>query len=161
MRVCGLIAYCPPVWPIVATALVASIGDARQFKSGRELAAWTGLVPRQYSTGGKAHLGGVGRRANHYLLRQLVHGARAVALRLKTKSDSVRGASKPLSSVVASTRASWLWPTRPPGWPGPCWSDRRTTLALTRAPGSSRSGDACEVKNDGNAACTAAFEPDL
>ena len=59
MRVCGLIAYCPPVWPIVATALVASIGDARQFKSGRELAAWTGLVPRQVLDGRQ---GAPGRR---------------------------------------------------------------------------------------------------
>lgn len=84
---CHRLMTLPGVGPIVATALVASIGDARQFKSGRELAAWIGLVPRQYSTGGKAHLGGVGRRANHYLRRQLVHGARAVALRVKTKSD--------------------------------------------------------------------------
>jgi transposase len=73
--------------PIVATALAASIGDPRQFQSGREMAAWVGLVPRQYSTGGKSRLAGVGRCANHYLRRQLVHGARAVALRLKTKSD--------------------------------------------------------------------------
>ncbi len=78
----------PGVGPIVATALVASISDPRQFRSGREMAAWIGLVPRQYSTGGKSRLGGVGRRANHYLRRQLVHGARAVALRLKTKSDA-------------------------------------------------------------------------
>jgi transposase len=85
---CHRLMTLPGVGPIVASALVASIGDARQFKSGRELAAWIGLVPRQYSTGGKTHLGGVGRRANHYLRRQLVHGARAVALRLKTKSDS-------------------------------------------------------------------------
>lgn len=52
------------------------------------MAAWIGLVPRQYSTGGRTRLGGVGRRANHYLRRQLVHGARAVALRLKTKNDA-------------------------------------------------------------------------
>lgn len=84
---CRRLLTLPGVGPVVATALVASISDARQFKSGRELAAWIGLVPRQYSTGGKARLVGVGRRANHYLRRQLVHGARAVALRLKTKSD--------------------------------------------------------------------------
>jgi transposase len=84
---CRRLTTLPGVGPVVATALTASIGDARQFTSGRELAAWIGLVPRQYSTGGKAHLGGVGRRANHYLRRQLVHGARAVALRLKTKND--------------------------------------------------------------------------
>jgi transposase len=85
--VCRRLMGLPGVGPVVATALRASIGDARQFRSGRELAAWIGLVPRQYSTGGKSQLGGVGRRANHYLRRQLVHGARAVALRLATKTD--------------------------------------------------------------------------
>jgi transposase len=55
----------PGVGPIVATALAASIGDPRQFRSGREMAAWVGLVPRQYSNGGKSRLAGVGRRANH------------------------------------------------------------------------------------------------
>ena len=84
---CRRLMTLPGVGPIVATALAASIGDPRQFQSGREMAAWIGLVPRQYSTGGKSRLGGVGRRANHYLRRQLVHGARAVALRLKTKTD--------------------------------------------------------------------------
>ena len=74
---CRRLMTLPGVGPIVATALAASIGDPRQ------LAAWIGL----YSTGGKSRLAGVGRRANHYLRRQLVHGARAVALRLKSKSD--------------------------------------------------------------------------
>jgi transposase len=50
----------PGVGPVVAMALEAGIGDARQFRSGRELAAWIGLVPRQYSTGGRSRLGGVG-----------------------------------------------------------------------------------------------------
>ena len=86
-KTCRRLMTLPGVGPIVATALAASIGDPRQFQSGREMAAWIGLVPRQYSTGGKSRLAGVGRRANHYLRRQLVHGARAVALRLKTKSD--------------------------------------------------------------------------
>ncbi|MCW6536003.1 IS110 family transposase [Sphingomonas lycopersici] len=86
--ICRRLMTLPGVGPIVATALAASIGDPRQFQSGREMAAWIGLVPRQYSTGGKTHLGGVGRRANHYLRRQLVHGARAVALRLKAKTDA-------------------------------------------------------------------------
>ena len=84
---CRRLMAVPGIGPVVATALVASVGDARQFRSGRELAAWIGLVPRQHSTGGRSHLRGVGRRANHYLRRQLVHGARAVALRLAAKTD--------------------------------------------------------------------------
>lgn len=87
-RACRRLMSVPGIGPIGATAMVASVGDASQFRSGRELAAWIGLVPRQYSTGGKAKLGGIGRRANHYLRRLLVHGARAIALRLRHKTDA-------------------------------------------------------------------------
>ena len=67
----------PGVGVITATALVATIGDASQFHSGRQLAAWLGLVPRQYSSGGKARLGRISKRGDGYLRRLLVHGARA------------------------------------------------------------------------------------
>ena len=72
---------------MIATALVAAVDDGRHFRSGRELAAWIGLVPRQYTTGGKPRLGGIGRRANHYLRRQMIHGARAVMFRLAKRDD--------------------------------------------------------------------------
>ena len=81
----------PVVGPVVATALVSNIGDAAQFRSGREMVAWIGLVPRQCMTGGKPRLGGIGRRANHYLRRLLIRGARAVALRLRAKADRASG----------------------------------------------------------------------
>ena len=67
----------PGVGVITATALVATIGDASQFHSGRQLAAWLDLVPRQYSSGGKARLGRISKRGDGYLRRLLVHGARA------------------------------------------------------------------------------------
>ena len=67
----------PGVGVITATALVATIGDASQFQSGRQLAAWLGLVPRQYSSGGKERLGRISKRGDGYLRRLLVHGARA------------------------------------------------------------------------------------
>ena len=67
----------PGVGVITATALVATIGDASQFHSGRQLAAWLGLVPRQYSSGGKARRGRISKRGDGYLRRLLVHGARA------------------------------------------------------------------------------------
>lgn len=67
----------PGVGLITATALVAAIGDAGQFRSGRHMAAWMGLVPRQYSSGGKDKLGGISKRGDGYLRRLLVHGARA------------------------------------------------------------------------------------
>ena len=68
----------PGIGPITASALVASIGDARQFKNGRQVAAWLGLVPRQHSTGGKAVLLGMSKRGDTYLRTLLIHGARAV-----------------------------------------------------------------------------------
>ena len=67
----------PGVGVITATALIATIGDASQFQSGRQLAAWLGLVPRQYSSGGKERLGGISKRGDGYIRRLLVHGARA------------------------------------------------------------------------------------
>lgn len=84
---CRRLAKLPGVGPIIATALVAAVDDGRHFRSGRELAAWIGLVPRQYTTGGKPRLGGIGRRANHYLRRQMIHGARAVVSRLAKHDD--------------------------------------------------------------------------
>jgi transposase len=84
---CRRLAKLPGVGPVIATALVAAVDDGRHFRSGRELAAWIGLVPRQYTTGGKPRLGGIGRRANHYLRRQMIHGARAVISRLSKHSD--------------------------------------------------------------------------
>jgi transposase len=84
---CRRLSKLPGVGPVVATALVAAVDDGRHFRSGRELAAWIGLVPRQYTTGGKPRLGGIGRRANHYLRRQMIHGARAVMFRLAKHDD--------------------------------------------------------------------------
>ena len=68
----------PGIGPITASALVASIGDAKSFQSGRQLAAWLGLVPRQRSTGGKQVLLGISKRGDTYLRMLLIHGARAV-----------------------------------------------------------------------------------
>ena len=68
----------PGVGPIVATALVAEVGDWKAFSSARSLAAWIGLVPKQHSTGGKERLGGISKQGNRYLRWLLVAGAMAV-----------------------------------------------------------------------------------
>jgi transposase len=68
----------PGIGPIVATALVAEVGDWKAFSSGRNLAAWIGLVPRQHSTGGKDRLGGISKQGNRYLRWLLIAGAMAV-----------------------------------------------------------------------------------
>lgn len=72
------LARIPGIGPITASALIASIGDARNFDDGRQLAAWLGLVPRQHSSGGKQNLLGISKRGDSYLRTLLIHGARAV-----------------------------------------------------------------------------------
>lgn len=68
----------PGIGPLSASALVASIGDAKAFKSGRQLAAWMGLVPRQNSSGGTTRLLSISKRGDTYLRTLLIHGARSV-----------------------------------------------------------------------------------
>jgi transposase len=75
---CARLAAVPGIGPVIATALVATVGDAKAFASGRHLAAWAGLVPRQHSSGGKERLLGISKRGDSYLRRQLMHGARAL-----------------------------------------------------------------------------------
>lgn len=84
---CKRLATLPGVGPVIATALIAAVDDGQHFSSGRALAAWIGLVPRQYTTGGKPRLGGIGKRGNQYLRRQLIHGARLVLIRISARSD--------------------------------------------------------------------------
>ena len=61
-----------------ATRLVAEVGNAKRFDSGRQMAAWLGLTPRQFSTGGKTTLGGISKRGNRALRALFVHGARSL-----------------------------------------------------------------------------------
>ncbi len=76
----------PGIGPITASALVASVGDAKSFDSGRQLAAWLGLVPRQHSSGGKNVLLGISKRGDCYLRTLLIHGARSVVRVTQSKT---------------------------------------------------------------------------
>ena len=76
----------PGIGPITATALVATMGEARNFSNGRQVAAWLGLVPRQHSTGGKATLLGMSKRGDAYLRTLLIHGVRSMILALRRKA---------------------------------------------------------------------------
>ena len=67
------------VGPLVATAVAAAVGNARQFTNGRELSAWLGLVPREYSSGNRTVMVGISKRGNRCLRTLLIHGARAAA----------------------------------------------------------------------------------
>jgi len=77
----------PGIGPITASALVATVGDAKNFDSGRQLAAWLGLVPRQHSSGGKPMLLGMSKRGDPYLRTMLIHGARSVIYRATQKAN--------------------------------------------------------------------------
>lgn len=77
----------PGIGPLGATALLAAVGNARQFRTARDLAAWLGLVPRQYSTGGKPTLLGISKRGNPYVRKLLIHGARSCARHLDRRRD--------------------------------------------------------------------------
>jgi len=82
------LATIPGIGPIIATAIAATVVDPIAFRSGREFAAWLGLVPRQNSTGCKTRLGGISKRGNQYLRRLMINGASANLLRSKaTNSD--------------------------------------------------------------------------
>jgi transposase len=79
----------PGVGMITATAIVGKVGDVSAFENGRQLSAWLGLIPRQYSTGGKVQLGPISKRGDRTIRTLLVHGARSVlrALKLKKEED--------------------------------------------------------------------------
>src|SRR5262245_11303777 len=82
------LATIPGIGPIIATAIAATVVEPTAFRSGREFAAWLGLVPRQNSTGGKTRLGRISKRGNQYLRRLMINGASANLLRSKaTNAD--------------------------------------------------------------------------
>jgi transposase len=79
----------PGIGPMTATAIISAIGNGKQFKCGRDLAAWLGLTPKQHSSGGKERLLGISKRGDAYLRTLLIHGARAVLRVSETKTDSL------------------------------------------------------------------------
>jgi transposase len=77
----------PGIGMLTATALAATVGNARNFDNGRQLAAWLGLVPRQHSSGGKTNLLGMSKRGDAYLRTLLIHGARSVIYRATQRAE--------------------------------------------------------------------------
>jgi transposase len=115
---CQRLLSIPGVGILSATALVAAIGDVSAFASGRELAAWLGLVPRQHATGGKPTLMGISKRGDTYLRTLLIHGGRTVVRvahkhqdrRHRWISDLVQRRGKNVSAVaVANKNARIAW----------------------------------------------------
>lgn len=104
----------PGVGLLTATAAVAMIGDAKSFRSGREFAAWAGLVPQQTGSGGKVKLSGISKRGDTYLRTLLIHGARSVLMRCKEShawAEELRK-RRPLNVVIvamANKMARTIW----------------------------------------------------
>jgi transposase len=86
---CTRIMAIPGVGPTTATALLAAIGNGHDFKNGRQLAAWLGLVPGQCSSGGKARLGRITKAGDRYLRTLLILGAKSVLANAPDKSDAI------------------------------------------------------------------------
>ena len=76
----------PGIGPIIASAMVATIGDGAAFTKGGTLPAWLGLVPRQMSTSDRTILGRITKRGNHYLPMLFIQGARALAPQFAKRS---------------------------------------------------------------------------
>ncbi len=108
----------PGIGPVTATALIATVGDFKQFKNGRQFAAWLGLTPRQFTTGGKTRLGRITKQGDTYLRTLLIHGARAVVARREQKEDVVgewikalinRAGFKRTAVALAAKQARVVW----------------------------------------------------
>lgn len=103
-----------------ATAIVAMVGNAHEFDSGRQFAAWIGLVPGQYSSGGKSRLGRITKAGDAYLRSLLVLGARAVLNAAASKTDSLSRWAMQLRQRRVTGRRWWPLRRRTRAWPGPC-----------------------------------------
>ncbi|HYI91506.1 MAG TPA: IS110 family transposase [Beijerinckiaceae bacterium] len=115
---CQRVARIRGVGPKTATAVVAAVGDGREFQNGRHMAAWLGLVPRQHSSGDRRILMGISKRGDRHLRTLLVHGARAVVRTAASKSDGFsawvntlrerRGTNRAIVAV-ANKNARVIW----------------------------------------------------
>ncbi|CAD6561942.1 IS110 family transposase ISPfa2 [Paraburkholderia kirstenboschensis] len=104
----------PGVGVLAATSAVATMGDVKSFRSGREFAAWIGLVPKQTGLGGKVTLLGISRRGDTYLRTLLIHGARSVLNHAKVPGPWVEQVSKRrpqnvVTVALANKMARTIW----------------------------------------------------
>jgi transposase len=113
-KACKAIAAIPGVGLLTATAAVATMGDPKSFRSGREFAAWLGLVPGQTGSGGKVQLLGISKRGDTYLRTLLIHGARSVLFHLKEPGEWIREMKKRrppnvVTVALANKMARMIW----------------------------------------------------
>ena len=106
------------VGPLTASAAIATIGDAKLFKNGREVSAWLGLVPKQHSSGNTIRLSGISKRGDRYVRTLLIHGARAVVQNCEKKTDKrslwiadkkIRCGNNKAAVALANKNARIIW----------------------------------------------------
>jgi len=116
--ICKKIEQVRGVGPLIATAVVATAGDGKEFRRGRQFAAWLGLVPRQHSSGGKQRLLGISKRGDKYLRMLLIHGARAVVAQAEGRHDALsrwingiksRAGANVAAVALANKNARVIW----------------------------------------------------
>jgi transposase len=114
----------PGIGTLGATALLAAMGNGQRFRKARDLAAWLGLVPQQYSTGGKSNLLGISKRGNGYVRKLIISGARSCFAHLDRKRDrlgawmdTLERRMHPNKAIVAlaakMARIAWVILTKP------------------------------------------------
>jgi len=140
--VCQRLQTVPGIGPLTATALLAAVSDARVFNNGRQFAAWVGLVPKQYSTGGQTRLLGISKRGDSSLRKLRIHGARATLRWARTQVDrrsqwirgllARRGWNR-TAVAVANKNARIVWALRSRG--GVYGANAGTNRELTGAMG--------------------------
>jgi transposase len=106
------------IGPVIASAIIATVGNAKTFKNGREMSAWLGLVPRQHSSGNKIKLSGITKRGDCYVRKLLIHGARSVVNNCDKKIDKrslwisdkkIRCGYNKASVALANKNARIVW----------------------------------------------------
>ncbi|MDL2339614.1 MAG: IS110 family transposase [Pseudomonadota bacterium] len=106
------------VGPVTASAAVATVGDFKQFKNGAQFGAWVGLTPRQHSSGGKSHLGGITKRGDTYLRTLLIQGAKSAVMTAHRRQDKIsqwavalreRSGWQKAAVALANKNARILW----------------------------------------------------
>ena len=103
---CQRLQAIPGIGPVIALALLALIGDGRQFKNGRAVAAWLGLTPKQRSSGGKQRLGQMTKQGQIYLRTVLIHGARSALNSCKAEEDRLLRWGRALAARIGKNKAA-------------------------------------------------------
>lgn len=109
----------PGIGPITVSAIVTMVGNTTEFKNGRQMAAWMGLVPKQHSSGGKQNLLGISKRGDVYLRTLLIHGARSVIRYAEDKAAPDGRFVNCWPDVIRMSRPSH-WPIKMPASSGRC-----------------------------------------